>query len=54
VPDAGVLAAIAAGLAVGGIVLVVAGAVMMGTARRPLLAAVHGLRATGRQEVHGG
>jgi putative peptidoglycan lipid II flippase len=54
VPHAGVLAAIGAGLAVGAVVLLVAAVVLMITARGPLLAAVHGLRATGRQEVRGG
>jgi putative peptidoglycan lipid II flippase len=54
VPSGGVLASIGTGLAVGAVVLSVAGAVMMGTARGPLLAAVRGLRTTGRQEVHGG
>jgi putative peptidoglycan lipid II flippase len=34
-------------------VLVVAAAVMMGTSRRPLLAAVAGLRHAGRAEVAG-
>lgn len=54
VPHAGVLSAVGSGLLVAAVVLVTAAAVMMVTARRPLLAAVHGLRATGRQEVHGG
>jgi putative peptidoglycan lipid II flippase len=49
-----VLAAIGTGLVVGAVVLVTAAAVMMVTARRPLLTAVRGLRAAGRQEVHGG
>jgi putative peptidoglycan lipid II flippase len=53
-PHGGVLVAIGTGLAAGAVVLVTAAAVMMVTARRPLLAAVHGLRGTGRQEVHGG
>ncbi|MCZ2820212.1 MATE family efflux transporter [Modestobacter sp. VKM Ac-2977] len=44
VPGDGVLAAIGVGLAAGGVVLVVAAAVMMGTSRRPLTAAVQGLR----------
>jgi len=48
VPDGGVLAAIGTGIAAGGVVLVVAAAVMMGTSRRPLLAAVAGLRRPGR------
>ncbi|RBY84669.1 murein biosynthesis integral membrane protein MurJ [Blastococcus sp. TF02A-26] len=45
VPDTGPLGAVAAGVAVGGVVLVLAAAVMMGTARRPLTAAVRALRA---------
>ena len=44
VPAGGVPAAIGTGLVTGAVVLVVAAAVMMGTSRRPLLAAVHGLR----------
>jgi putative peptidoglycan lipid II flippase len=44
VPDDGVLAALGVGVLAGGTVLVVAAATMMGTARRPLLAAVRGLR----------
>lgn len=44
VPDAGLLAALGTGALAGGTVLGVAAAVMMGTARRPLLAAVRGLR----------
>ncbi|MCZ2816387.1 murein biosynthesis integral membrane protein MurJ [Modestobacter sp. VKM Ac-2984] len=44
VPEDGVLAAVGIGLAAGGVVLVVAAAVMMGTSRRPLTAAVQGLR----------
>ena len=44
VPTGGVLAAIGIGVLAGVVVLVVAGAVMMGLARRPLLAAVAGLR----------
>ena len=51
VPEGGVLAAIGTGLAAGGVVLVVAAAVMMGTSRRPLHAAVAGLRRPGRGEV---
>jgi putative peptidoglycan lipid II flippase len=51
VPEGGVLAAIAIGVVAGGVVLVVAAAVMMVTSRRPLLAAVAGLRRTGDQEV---
>jgi len=49
VPDGGVLAAIGTGIASGAVVLVVAAAVMMGTSRRPLLAAVAGLRRPGRE-----
>jgi putative peptidoglycan lipid II flippase len=54
VPDSGVLGAVGIGVAAAAVVAVVAGAVIMGTARRPLTAAVRGLRASGRQEVHGG
>jgi putative peptidoglycan lipid II flippase len=63
VPQNGVLAAVGAGLVVGGIVLVIALTVMMGTARGPLRAALRALRspeagspdpAPTRQEVHGG
>jgi putative peptidoglycan lipid II flippase len=54
VPQSGVLAAVGVGLLVGGIVLVIALTVMMGTARGPLTAAVQALRAPERQEVHGG
>jgi putative peptidoglycan lipid II flippase len=54
VPTDGVLAAIGVGALAGGAVLVVAGAVMMGTARGPLRAALRELRSSGRQEVHGG
>ncbi len=50
VPEGGVLAAIGIGVLAGGTVLVVAAAVMMGLARRPLLAAVHGLRTSGSAE----
>jgi putative peptidoglycan lipid II flippase len=46
VPADGLLHALAVGALAGGAVLVVAAAVMMGTARRPLTAAVRGLRAT--------
>jgi putative peptidoglycan lipid II flippase len=53
VPQGGVLAAIGTGALAGGVVLVVAAAVMMGTSRRPLLAAVTGLRRVGRTEVAG-
>ena len=45
VPTGGVLAAVGTGVLAGVVVLVVAGAVMMVLARRPLLAAVAGLRA---------
>ncbi|MBY3555518.1 virulence factor MviN [Modestobacter lapidis] len=44
VPDDGVLAALGVGALAGSAVLVVAAAVMMGTARRPLRSAVRGLR----------
>jgi putative peptidoglycan lipid II flippase len=50
VPEGGVPAAIGIGLLAGGVVLLVAAAVMMGTSRRPLLAAVQGLRRSGQQE----
>jgi putative peptidoglycan lipid II flippase len=53
VPESGVLAAVGAGVLAGGIVLVIALAVMMGTARGPLTAALQALRAPERQEVHG-
>jgi putative peptidoglycan lipid II flippase len=53
VPEGGVLGAVGAGVLAGGAVLVVAVAVMMGTARRPLTAAFRALRASGRSEVHG-
>ncbi|MGY1835831.1 murein biosynthesis integral membrane protein MurJ [Blastococcus sp. SYSU DS0510] len=54
VPDAGLLLALAAGLLAGGVVLVVALAVMMGTARAQLVGALRELRTTDRQEVRGG
>jgi len=54
VPDSGVLGAIGIGVIAAAVVAVVAAAVIMGTARAPLTAAVHGLRRSGRQEVHGG
>jgi putative peptidoglycan lipid II flippase len=58
VPDAGVLPAVGVGLLAGTIVLVIAAAVMMGTARRPLTEAMHALRSpvsrADGQEVHGG
>jgi putative peptidoglycan lipid II flippase len=53
VPTGGVLGAVGTGALAGGVVLVVAAAVMMGTSRRPLLAAVTGLRHAGRAEVAG-
>ena len=54
VPDSGVLGAVGIGVIAAAVVAVVAAAVIMGTARAPLTAAVHGLRRSGRQEVHGG
>ena len=54
VPQGDLVATLAAGVLAAGTALVVAGAVMMVTARRPLLAAVRGLRRSDRQEVHGG
>ena len=59
VPESGVLAAVGAGVLAGGVVLVIALTVMMGTARGPLAAALRALRspdagAPDRQEVHGG
>ena len=54
VPQGDLVATIAAGVLAAGTALVVAGAVMMVTARRTLLAAVRGLRRSDRQEVHGG
>ncbi len=54
VPRGTLVATVAAGVLAAGTALAVAGAVMMGTARRPLLAAVRGLRRSDRQEVHGG
>jgi putative peptidoglycan lipid II flippase len=45
VPGGGVAAAVGTGVVTGGVVLVVAGAVLLGTARRPLTAALRGLRA---------
>jgi putative peptidoglycan lipid II flippase len=57
VPDDGVLRAVGIGVAAATIVLVIAAAVMMGGARRPLTEAVHALRTPDsraeRQEVHG-
>jgi putative peptidoglycan lipid II flippase len=54
VPDSGVLGAVGIGVLAAAVVAIVAGAVIMGTARVPLTAAVQGLRRSGRQEVHGG
>jgi putative peptidoglycan lipid II flippase len=54
VPTDGVLAAIGVGTLAAGAVLVVALAVMMGTARGPLGSALRELRSSGRLEVHGG
>jgi len=54
VPTDGVLAAIGVGTLAAGAVLVVALAVMMGTARGPRGSARRELRSSGRQEVHGG
>jgi putative peptidoglycan lipid II flippase len=59
VPGSGVPAAVGAGIVAGGIVLVIALTVMMGTARGPLAAALRALRssdagAPDRQEVPGG
>jgi putative peptidoglycan lipid II flippase len=54
VPAPGVPGAIGAGMAVAAVVLLVAAAVMMGTARGPLTAALRALRAPDRQEVHRG
>jgi putative peptidoglycan lipid II flippase len=54
VPRGGVVAAVISGALSAASVLLVAGAVIMGTARAPLAAAVRSLRTSGRQEVHGG
>jgi putative peptidoglycan lipid II flippase len=54
VPTDGVLAAVGVGTLAAGSALVVALAVMMGTARGPLRAALRELRSPGRQEVHVG
>jgi putative peptidoglycan lipid II flippase len=54
VPPEAVTTALVAGAAVGATVLVVAAAVMMGTARGPLRTALRELRTSGRQEVLGG
>jgi putative peptidoglycan lipid II flippase len=58
VPDTGILAAVGAGVVVAAVVLMIAGAVMMGAARVPLTGALRALRTAdtprpGRQEVHG-
>src|SRR5215207_4757481 len=49
-PPEGIVVALASGAAIAGTVLVVAAAVMMGTARGPLRAAVRALRTNERQE----
>ncbi|MGY1917176.1 murein biosynthesis integral membrane protein MurJ [Blastococcus sp. SYSU DS0973] len=54
VPDGGLLATLAAGILAGATVLVVALAVMMGTARAQLVGAIRELRSTGEQEVRSG
>jgi putative peptidoglycan lipid II flippase len=54
VPGTSLAGAVGAGLLVAAAVTLVAAAVMMGTARRPLLAAVRALRTPGGTEVHGG
>ncbi len=54
VPGGSLPGALGAGLLAAAAVTAVAGAVMMGTARRPLLAAVRALRTPGGTEVHGG
>jgi putative peptidoglycan lipid II flippase len=54
VPQGRLVATLGAGVLAAAAALVVAAAVMMGTARRPLLAAVRGLRRSDPQEVHGG
>jgi putative peptidoglycan lipid II flippase len=53
VPDGGMAAAIGIGVGSAGVVLVVAAAVMMGTSRKPLLAAVAGMRGPSEAEVAG-
>ncbi|MCW2635454.1 MAG: virulence factor family protein [Blastococcus sp.] len=52
VPSRGALAAVGTGVLTAATVLVIASAVMMGTARGPLAAALQALRAPDRQEVH--
>ncbi len=54
VPTGSLAGAVGAGLLAAAAVTAVAAAVMMGTARRPLLAAVRALRTPGGTEVHGG
>ncbi len=54
VPEGSLLGTVGTALAAGTVVLVIAGAVMMVTARRPLTQAVRGLRAGGPQEVTSG
>jgi putative peptidoglycan lipid II flippase len=54
VPNGALAWTLAAGLLAAATAVVVAGAVMMGTARRPLLAAARALRRGDGQEVHGG
>lgn len=54
VPHAGALRTVGMGLLVGVVVLAVSAAVIMGTARRPLTAAVRALRSTGREAAHHG
>ncbi len=54
VPTGSLAGTVGAGLLAAAAVTAVAAAVMMGTARRPLLAAVRALRTPGGTEVHGG
>ncbi|MGY1621141.1 murein biosynthesis integral membrane protein MurJ [Geodermatophilus sp. SYSU D00965] len=54
VAEGGLVGVVGAGVLAAAAAVVVAAAVMMGTARRPLRAAVRGLRTSDRQEVHGG
>ncbi|MGY1735084.1 murein biosynthesis integral membrane protein MurJ [Geodermatophilus sp. SYSU D00684] len=54
VPGGSLFGAVGAGLLAAATVTAVAAAVMMGTARRPLTAAVRALRTPGGTEVHGG
>jgi putative peptidoglycan lipid II flippase len=53
VPHASALATVGMGLLLGIVVLAVSVAVLIGTARRPLSAALHALRSTGREARHG-